>query len=415
VRWRESPAGRIVELQDATVDGIDGIDPAGIATVTDDVGLKLAARPGLDVFYVGFTNTFAPFDNETVRRAIAMGIDRTRIVETYFPPGSAVASHYTPCAIPHGCTGDPWYEYDPILAKEMLGTAGYPDGFDTKIQYREAGRPYLPDPAGVARELQAQLLANLGIRAELEAIPEDTFLAGVDAGELDGIHLLGQSVTYPDVTAFLDPRFGPGASAEFGRKATDIGKALTSGEATVDPAKRDAAYAKANNAIRAHVPMIPIARTASAAAFVADVAGAGASPLGLERFASMTPGDRRQLVWLTASEPAGLYCADETEPVARLVCAQMMDGLYAYAHNEASVIPALAKGCEPNPELTVWTCTLRSDVRFHDGSPLEADDVLLTFAAQWDAEHPLHRARDGRFATFASWFGGFLNPPSEAP
>ena len=296
----------------------------------------------------------------------------------------------------------------------MLGNAGYPDGFDTKIQYREAGRPYLPDPAGVAQELKAQLLANLGIRAELEAIPEDRFLADVDAGKLDGIHLLGQSVTYPDVTAFLNPRFGPGASAEFGNKASDIGKALASGAATVDSGKRDAAYAKANNAIRAHVPMIPIARTGSAAAFLADVAGAGASPLGLERFASMTPGDRRQLVWLTTAEPAGLYCADETDPVARLVCAQVMDGLYAYGPNEATTVPALAKGCEPNPELTVWTCTLRSDVRFHDGSPLEADDVLLTFAAQWDAEHPLHRGRTGTFPTFASWFGGFLHPPASS-
>ena len=47
-------------------------------------------------------------------------------------------------------------------------------------------------------------------------MPEDTFLADADAGKLDGIHLLGQSVTYPDASAFLDPRFGPGASAEFG-------------------------------------------------------------------------------------------------------------------------------------------------------------------------------------------------------
>ena len=114
----------------------------------------------------------------------------------------------------------------------MLAAAGYPDGFDTKIQYREAPRPYLPDPTGVATELKTQLLANLGIRAELVAVPEDTFLADVDAGKLDGIHLLGQSATYPDASAFLDPRFGPGASAEFGTKFDDIGKALASGRST---------------------------------------------------------------------------------------------------------------------------------------------------------------------------------------
>lgn len=414
VRWRDEAAQRVVTLQGATVDGIDQVDAAGVVTVTDDVSLKLEPRAGLNVFYIGFTNTFAPFDNERVRRAIAMGIDRQRIVDTYFPPGSEVASHYTPCAIPHGCTGDTWYAYDPIQAKELLAAAGYPNGFDTTIQYRETRRPYLPDPTGVARELKAQLLANLGIRAELVVEPDDTFLADVDAGKLDGIHLLGQTASYPDVTAFLDPRFGPGAMAEFGKKFADIGKALMSGEITANAGKRDAAYAKANNAIRAHVPMVPIARTGSAAAYRADVDGAGASPLGLERFASLTPGDRRQFVWLTTSEPAGLYCPDETDAIAKLVCAQVMESLYAYDPTGASTVPSLAERCDPNPDLTIWTCTLRSGVLFHDGSVLDANDVVLSFAVQWDAEHPLHRGRESTFTTFAPWFGGFLHAPSSA-
>jgi ABC-type transport system substrate-binding protein len=412
VRWRDASAQRVAELQGGTVDGIDDVDPDGVTTITDDVSLKVAARPGLNVFYLGFTNTFAPFDTEKVRRAIAMGIDRKRIVDAYFPPGSEVASYYTPCAIPHGCKGDRWYEYDPTQAKEILASAGFPDGFATTIQFREAGRSYLPNPTAVAQELKTQLLTNLGIRAELVVEPEDTFLKDADAGKLDGIHLLGQETSYPDVTAFLDPRFGAGASAEFGKKSADIGKSLATGAATTNGAKRDAAYAQANNAIRAHVPMVPIARTASAAAFVGDVAGAAVSPLNLERFASMTPGDRRQFVWLTTAEPPGLYCADETDSVANLVCVQLMEGLYGYDPAGAGTVPALAARCDPNPALTVWTCTLRSGVTFHDGSPLDANDVLMSFAVQWDAEHPLHRGRKGTFATFATWFGGFLHPAS---
>lgn len=410
VRWQNDAARRLADLQGGTVDGIDDVDPAGNATVTDDVGLGLEARPGMNVFYMGFTNTFAPYDNEKVRRAIAMGIDRQRIVETAFPPGSEVASHFTPCAIPHGCAGDDWYAYDPTLAKEMLAEAGYPNGFDTTIQYRAAPRPYLPDPAGVAQALQAQLLENLGIRAELVVVPEETFIAEVDAGKLDGIHLLGQTAPYPDVTAFLDPRFGPGASDEFGKKFADVGKALTGGNTTGAAAKREAAYVKANDAIRSHVPMIPIARTGSAAAFRADVDGASASPLRLESFARMTPGDRRQFVWSTTSEPAGLYCADETEAVAMLICSQVVESLYAYEPTSAATVPSLAERCSPNPELTVWTCTLRPGVLFHDGSRLDANDVVLSYAVQWDADHPRHRGREGTFSQFASWFGGLLNP-----
>jgi D-cysteine desulfhydrase len=33
--------------------------------------------------------------------------------------------------------------------------------------------------------------------------------------------------------------------------------------------------------------------------------------MGIENFAVVTPGDRRQFVWMQSAEPAGLYCADD--------------------------------------------------------------------------------------------------------
>ena len=299
----------------------------------------------------------------------------------------------------------------PDPGQETLAAAGFPNGFDTTIHYRATPTPYLPDPAGVASEIQAELLANLGINATLVVEPPDTFLANVDAGKVDGIHLLGQTDAYPDVTAFLDPRFGASASAEFGKTFTDIRNALAAGDATADPAKRETAYARANNAIRTHVPMIPVADTGSTVAYRADVSGTSASALGLDRLASMTPGDRRQLVWLTTTEPGGLYCADEADPVSRLICAQVMDTLYADDPTSAAPVPSLAQRCLPNADLTVWTCTLRSGVLFSDGSVLDANDVVLSFAVQWDADHPLHLGHTSAFRTFQSMFGGFLNPP----
>ena len=88
-----------------------------------------------------------------------------------------------------------------------------------------------------------------------------------------------------------------------------------------------------------------------------------------------------------------------------------MEGLYAFAPGGAGTVPALATSCDPNAALTVWTCHLRRGVLFDDGSRLDANDVVLSFAVQWDAAHPLHRGEDGKFAPFAARFGGFLNPP----
>src|SRR5690606_3302932 len=149
-------------------------------------------------------NVFAPFDDERVRQAIAMGIDRQRIVDNFYPPGSEVASHFTPCAIPNGCAGEDWYEFDPEAARALLAEAGYPAGFEPAIAYRDVVRGYLPDPNIVAQDIQAQLAENLNITAEIVVMESGAFLDAADSGQLEGLHLLGWGADYPDMTNFVD-------------------------------------------------------------------------------------------------------------------------------------------------------------------------------------------------------------------
>ena len=405
-RWSAEAAQRLVELQSAAVDGIDNPGPDDFETIEADSNLQLIPRPGLNVFYVGFNNTSPPFDDEEVRQAIAMGIDRQRIVDNFYPPGSEVASHFTPCEIPFGCEGDEWYEYDPDAARAVL----QPLGITTQIHLRDVVRGYLPLPKEVAADLQAQL-ADLGVTATIDIQESTTYIDNADLGNLPGIHLLGWGADYPDATNFLDFHFGTGASLQFGDKFDDITGPLTTGASSVEDTDRQAAYEEANDAIRTHVPMIPIAHGGSGVAFQAANDGAHASPLGNESMAVVGPGDDDQLVWMQNGEPGGLYCADETDGEALRVCEQVTEALYAYEVGGTEAIPSLAEECVPNDALDEWTCTLREGVTFHDGSTLDANDVVLTYAVQWDAEHPLHVGRDGSFTYFSSLWGGFLNAP----
>jgi peptide/nickel transport system substrate-binding protein len=405
-RWSPEAAQRLVELQGGTVDGIDNPGPDDFETIENDPNLQLLPRPGLNTFYVGFNNTFAPWDNEEVRQAIAMGLDRQAIVDAYYPPGSEVASHFTPCDIAFACTGDEWYEHDPDAAREILE----PLDISTTIQFRDVVRGYLPLPTQVATEIQAQL-ADLGVTAELEPIESTAFLDAANAGELDGIHLLGWGADYPDATNFLDFHFGSGASPQFGEKFDDITGPLATGASSVEDADREAAYTEANNAIRTHVPMVPIAHGGSGVAFQADNDGAHASPLGNESMAVISPGADDQLVWMQNAEPGGLYCADETDGESLRVCEQIMEALYAYEVGGTAAIPALAEECVPNDALDEWTCTLRQGVTFHDGATFDANDVVLSYAIQWDAAHELHVGRTGTFDYFSALWGGLLNAP----
>ena len=136
-----------------------------------------------------------------------------------------------------------------------------------------------------------------------------------------------------------------------------------------------------------------------------DVEGAQASPLGNECMAAMQPGDRTQFVWMQNAEPISLYCGDETDGESLRACEQVTESLYSYEINGTAVEPALATSCEPNADLTVWTCKLREGVTFHDGTAFDAQDVLASWQAGLDASSPNHVGNTGAFEYFATLWG----------
>ncbi|MDM8521177.1 ABC transporter substrate-binding protein [Anaerolineales bacterium HSG6] len=407
-RWSSEGAQRLLELQSGTVDGIDNPSPDDFAVIEGDDTLTLYPREGLNVFYLGMNTAFPPFDNELVRQAMTYGIDKSRIVDNFYPAGSITSEYFTPCAIPGGCTGDAFPTYDPEKAKELLAEAGYADGFDTKISYRDVVRSYLPEPGVVAQDIQAQL-ADLGINIQIEVMESGSFLDAADAGELEGFHMLGWGADYPDPTNFLDYHFGGGASAQFGEGFTDIHDALALGASLVDQAERDVAYANANNLLMQHSPMVPISHGGSGTAFKAGAEGAHASPLGNEYFAVMEVPGQDTFIWMQNAEPISTYCADETDGETLRLCEQFAEPLLAYEVAGTAVKPALAESYEASDDLTEWVFYLRPGVKFHDGSDLDAEDVIKSFEAQWDAASPLHTGRAGDFTYFNAFFGAFKN------
>ncbi len=406
-RWTTEGAARLLELQSGTVDGIDNPSPDDFDVIVDDDNLELYEREALNIFYFAMTNTFEPFNNLKVRQAIAMGIDRQRIVDNFYPAGSEVASHFTPCAIPNGCVGDDWYDFDLQAAKDMLTEAGYPDGFDTTIYYRDVFRSYLPEPSLVATDLQAQL-SDLGINATIEVMESGAFIEESSAGRLDGFYLLGWGADYPHITNFLDYHF-TGTNPQFGDTHPEIYEKLTAAAQIADPAEAESLYVDANNAIRELVPMVPIAHGGSAAAYRADVENAHSSPLGNEFMAVMNPGGRSTFVWMQNAEPISMYCNDETDGESLRACEQVVESLLSYEIGATDVQPGLATSCEPNDDLTVWTCNLRDGVKFHDGSMLDANDVVMSWVVAWDAANPLHVGNTGAFEYFTYLWGNLLN------
>jgi peptide/nickel transport system substrate-binding protein len=295
----------------------------------------------------------------------------------------------------------------------LLAEAGYPDGFETKIYYRNVARSYVPLPKNVVEDLQTQLKENLNIDAEIVEMESSAFLMAVASGQLDGIYLLGWEAGYPDQTDFLDYHFGENASAQFGDKFDDITENLAKAAQLANDAERGPYYTAANNAIKLHIPMIPIAWSGSGMAYKAAVEGVNASPMNDEKFVDVSIPGQDTFIWMQDAEPASLYCPDETDSQSLRACGQIVEALYGYQIGSAAVEPVLAEKCEPDADLTEWTCTLRRGVKFHDGSTLDANDVVTSFVVQWDASDSLHSGNKGTFTNFSNFFGSFLNVPNK--
>ena len=135
--------------------------------------------------------------------------------------------------------------------------------------------------------------------------------------------------------------------------------------------------------------MVPIAHGASASATLADVDNGHFRPFGAPLFHQADPG-KDQFVFMQNAEPISLYCADETDGESLAPCQQVVEPLLGYAIDSGAVEPRLATECSGNADATVWTCTLRQGVTFHDGSDFDANDVVASWAAGIDAANPLH-------------------------
>ena len=409
-RWSAEAAQRLLELQAGTVDGITSPAPDDLAKIQADSTLKLYPYASVNIFYVGMNNTIKPFDNEAVRQAVAMAIDKKRIVDNFYPEGSEVAEQFNSSSIVPGFStagdGATWYKYDPAAAKAALAKAGFPNGFDVTLSYRNVVRVYLPQVAQVAQDIQAQL-KEVGINVTLKQEDSGPFLQSVSAGK-EQMFLLGWGIDYPDATDFFDTHF-TGGLKNFGNEYPDLVKEIQAGAQTADPAVRQQHYDTVNALIKQHVPMIPIAHGSAADAFKASIGNVIIGPVN-ENLQDMKT-DSGQLVFDTNAEPISLWCADESDGETLRACLQLYDSLLGYKFGGTDLIPALAETWEAAPDSMSFTFHLRKGVKFSNGDLLTANDVVASYNAQWDAKSPNHKGNAGTFDYFASFFGKFLNAP----
>ena len=112
--------------------------------------------------------------------------------------------------------------------------------------------------------------------------------------------------------------------------------------------------------------------------------------------ADTAPQTGGKLVASYRTEPTHFNRLVEARPGARLTALLTQATLLRVDPNTAELVPRLATEWTGTPDGLTWTITLRSGVRFSDGTAFTASDVLFTFQAIYDDRVKSPLAQDMR-------------------
>lgn len=423
LRWNSEAAARATELLAGTIDGMKFPNPSDIPVFRDDPNITILDIPSLTGVYLGISNFYFPFDDVRVRQAIAMSVDRERIVNNFFPEGSLLTTDFVPPALFGHIDDIGVPAYDPDGARALLEEASADLGFslpldtlvDTRtgeerpltLTYRDVVRGYLPTPGIIATDLQAQL-AETGFAVDVQVVESGTFIASSGDGN-EPLHILGWGADYPDAYNFLtccllenQPQFGIPYPAVY--------EPLTASGQTADTDERLAYFTQVAEGIRDNVPWVPFGHSAQADAYQVRIGGLEPAILdGTEEFARLEDPDDDNIIFMQNAEPITLYCNDTFDGESFRACHQISESLLDFELGGATIEPGLAESWDVSDDGTVWTFHLREGVTFHDGSDFDANDVVATWQAAGDCTSPNHTGSGEGFSLWIQYFGALVN------
>ena len=213
----------------------------------------------LGTYFIRINVTRKPYADPRVRRALAMTIDKQRIVQRITKGGERPA----PCLSPPGiANGDRPYQpptglpYDPPAARRLLAEAGFPDGrgfpvliytYNTQESHRRIGI-----------ELREMWQRELGLSVELRQLEWKAWLRAQAMLDYDLIRSswIGD---YNDPNTFLDLFLGDNPNNRTGWRNPAFDETLRRANNEPDPAKRQTLlHAAESILVEQELPVIPL-------------------------------------------------------------------------------------------------------------------------------------------------------------
>ncbi|MEL7590540.1 MAG: ABC transporter substrate-binding protein [Anaerolineaceae bacterium] len=410
-RWQPDQAKRFSDVDFTAIEGMDFpsivmTKPFSYLSYTyANPDLKVVSHDPLNLYYLGFNNTIAPFDNVKVRQAFAYVLDQAVLLDLSFPTGTELATQLVPASVYPGRSAElKWYTTNLDQAVTLLEEAGFDFSQDIPIAYQNSPMQTLYSPNSLAIAVRDQL-AEVGVKVVLKPLDASAFKVSTSEGR-EGFFIDWYTVDYLDGSAFFDKPFISEAH-KFGLPYENLQTSIAQVRSTASTLQQQAIFDLMNKDIVNQVPLIPLGHSPNLTIFRSTLQNISSNAFyeNLERIVS----DKGTIRFIGPSEPASLWPADEDDYTTFRTTRLLYDTLLAPGFGGEKFQPLLAESWESNTDLTEWTFHLRYNVQFSNGSQFDANDVVASFAAIWDASNPNHKGRTGEFAMFKRLFGNLIN------
>jgi oligopeptide transport system substrate-binding protein len=212
--------------------------------------------PFLGTWFIRINVTKAPFTDPRVRRALALAVDRKKIVDKITKMGERTATSLTPPGAGLNYQPPAGLDYDPAKARELLAEAGFPGGKGfPRIEYL-----YLPLPIerNIAVELQAMWQETLGITVNLTKQEQKIWLASMRELNFDMCRSSWVG-DYNDPNTFMEMFTTGNGNNRTGWESKVYDEYIAAAAREADVVKRHAIFNEAEKLLISEaVPIIPV-------------------------------------------------------------------------------------------------------------------------------------------------------------
>ncbi len=254
---------------------------ADVEAMKADPALKVMEQEGLNVAYLAYNTTQAPFDKPEIRRALNMAINKQAIVDAVFQGAASPAKAPIPPTMWSYNDKLEDDKYDPEAAKKMLSDAGV-SNLSMKIWAMPVARPYMLNARRAAELMQADF-AKVGVNVEIVSYEWAEYLERSKAKDRDGAVILGWTGDNGDPDNFLHTLLGCDAVGGNNRAQwcnEEFNKLVLQAKTTTDQAERTKFYEEAQVVFKREAPWATLDHSLSVVPMRKEVTGFVQSPLG---------------------------------------------------------------------------------------------------------------------------------------